>query len=98
MRWGLLVLVALSSFQCGSASEEDDVTERAARCERVRDRLIELRLADATGVDRSAHKAAMQRTLGAEFIDRCASEMTAAQIDCTLGASDVAGAAACSRR
>jgi hypothetical protein len=61
----------------------------------VRDHLVELQLAAASGVDRTAHRQAMEAALGADFAARCADSLTAGQADCVLASPDPAAAAAC---
>ena len=87
-------IVALCS--CGGASEEP--AGSATRCSRMRDRLVELNLADTAGVDHTAHRRAMLRASGAELVRACERAMTADQIDCVLGAADAAAALACATR
>jgi hypothetical protein len=67
----------------------------AQRCERVRDRLIDLRLANASGVDINAHRIAMKHALGRDFIESCTTRMTTAQQRCVLDARDASAAMAC---
>jgi len=67
----------------------------ASACERARERLIDLRLADASEVDREAHRDAMKRALGDSFVSGCTSSMTTAQVRCVLSAADSVSAATC---
>lgn len=85
----ILLLVCLAS--CGN---EDADESRVGRCERLRDHLVDVRLADATGVDKEAHRAAMKQALGDRFIARCA-DLDDAHLDCAFAASDNAALAAC---
>jgi hypothetical protein len=66
------------------------------RCERLRDHLADLRLAQSAGVDEAAHREAMKAALGDDFLSRCASKLGSREIDCALKATDAAAAAACS--
>ncbi|MDX2094206.1 MAG: hypothetical protein SFX73_40620 [Kofleriaceae bacterium] len=91
MRWLALFFVC---FGC-SGDDEDANTARRSRCEQVRNHLVELRLASATNVDVAAHRTALRRALGDEFIARCETSMSDAVVSCALAASDSAGAAAC---
>lgn len=68
------------------------------RCEQVRDRIVDLHLADATSVDVKAHRAALRRALGDDFIASCATNLTTAQQRCVLGARDAASATACTKK
>lgn len=88
------LFVALVWLGCGGGSEERVDT----RCERVRDHLVTLSVADASHVDRDTHAAAMRRALGSAFVARCATSMTEAQRACVLEARSAAAAAACSKR
>jgi hypothetical protein len=83
------VVVALLVACTGSSETESE------RCERVRDKLVELHLASATQVDRDAHRKAMRAALGAPFMASCRDTMTAEQRDCVLAAADLASATAC---
>jgi hypothetical protein len=67
----------------------------AKRCEQVRDRVIELRLADAVAVDRNAHRSALEHALGEDFVSSCRNNLTAMQQKCVLKAQDSASADAC---
>ncbi len=87
----LVVLVAA----CGGG-DEDDERRTLPLCERVRDRVVELRLADATNVDHDAHRTAMRAALGPEFIKRCEAEMSDVQIRCVLDAPDHSAVSGCS--
>jgi len=57
---------------------------------------VDLRLAQASDVDRAAHRAAMTAALGNSFLADCKSKLGPNEIDCALSASDAATAAACS--
>ena len=95
----LMVMASVGLMNCGGGPSDEGESDESGgltkQCERVRDHLVDLRLADATGVDRAAHKEAMQRALGAAFIDHCSNAMTTAQIDCVLDGADSSTAAAC---
>lgn len=90
--WKFAFLVACL-VACGGEREDTDQSTHA--CERVRDRLVDLRLADATGIDRKAHRETMRRAMGSDFVARCESSMTRSQIDCVLQAADAASAREC---
>ena len=90
-KWVGLALV----FAACAAHQESRDPE--ARCTQLRDHLVELRIKDvrgsAAGLDLDAHRIAIKRALGSDFIDACAARMTEAQVDCaiasaTLSASD----------
>jgi hypothetical protein len=90
MRWTFL---AFALFFVGCANGESD----AQRCERVRDRLVELRLANAVEVDRDGLRKTMRDALGDDFIARCREQMTAKQRSCVLDAADLPTATGCTR-
>jgi len=89
---GRFVLVVIFASGC-SRSEEVDETQR---CEQVRDRIVDLRLANATNVDIKAHRVAMRDALGTDFVTSCKSGMTPSQQQCVLEARDLVTATACS--
>jgi len=74
-----------------ACSHDDEVMP----CERMRDHLIDLKLADATGVDRDAHREVLRRALGESLVTNCKKSMRAAQVLCILNAADSAAANAC---
>ena len=90
------VLVALLVMAAACASSDGDEREaRTKQCERLREHVIDVRLADARGVDLDAHRAAMRSALGADFLASCSNDMTDTQIECALEASDSGTAAKC---
>jgi hypothetical protein len=91
---GRFALVLLLSIGSACGAEEPTVEQR---CEQVRDRLIELRLANATGVDVKAHREAMRTTLGRDFVESCATKLSMAQQRCVLEARDSETAVACAQ-
>lgn len=86
-----LALVVLLVSACSDSDEDSN----AKRCERVRDRIVDLRLENATNVDRDAHRIAMRDALGADFVEGCQRTMTAAHQRCVLDAKDLTAASAC---
>lgn len=93
MRCCMLLLVL-------SACAEGNQPPDASRCAKLRDHLVDLQVMDihvATGVDREAHRRAFASALGEEFTTNCTSKLTESQVDCAIGASDAAAAAACAR-
>ncbi len=89
----LVVCVAWIGASCSADDDGESSTER--RCTALRDHLVELRLADATGVDHDAHREAMKHALGDSFVESCKGSMTASEVSCALRASDADSAAAC---
>ena len=90
-----IVLVSLLAG-CGG-EEEDDAGARAAQCERLRDHLVDLRLATATnlGKEIEQHRAALAQALGPQFVDGCTKSMSEAQVTCALAAQDSDAATEC---
>ena len=93
MRAGLLLLLTAWTA-CGT--DEDDVAPLPETpCERLRDHLVELRMADVTGVDVEPHKQAMRQAMGPSFLASCARDLTPSQIRCATVAVDSNAASAC---
>lgn len=92
MRIVLLALVA----SCGGDDDAESSTHKTP-CERLRDHLIDLRLADAKGVDQAAHRDAMKQSMGTDFLESCA-KLDSSQVDCALDAPDTMSASACATR
>lgn len=80
---------------CGACGADEPTEDK--RCEQVRDRLIDLRLADATNVDVKAHRAVLRRALGNDFVATCRTKLTTAQQRCVIEARDYAVATACAK-
>lgn len=89
--WVVVTFVAFSG--CASESSEQS---RARQCQQLREHLVDLRLAGAR-VDVAAHRATITRALGDRFLSRCATDLTDAQVQCALKASDPATAMECTR-
>lgn len=88
-----LIVVVLMLVGC--ASEEDDREAQARQCSHLRDHLIELNLANATNVDRTAHRKAMRQALGETFVATCVEKLSARQVTCALKARDSRAAGVC---
>jgi hypothetical protein len=91
--WILLVSIVVVFGAC--ASRDEDGRASTSRCEKLRDHLVDLRLADASGVDREAHRKVMQRALGDDFVTSCTSSLSGAQIKCALDAKTLSDATSC---
>jgi hypothetical protein len=97
-RYAVLLAAGLAlAAGCGAEAE----AERDARreCERLRDRVVELRSATVTA-DHAAHRAAMTAALDQgprPFIDDCTERWTDEQRACALAAADSAALADCQR-
>lgn len=94
MRMIFVVLVFVAS--CGG-SDDSEVTARETPCERLRDHLVDLQLADAPHIDREAHRVTLKQSLGTDFLATC-SKLDRAEIDCALDAPDATTASACATR
>jgi hypothetical protein len=64
------VLVLILVAACQDMPNEDDRADDKL-CGALRDHLVDLRLANATGVDLAAHRQAMKEALGGEFLTSC---------------------------
>lgn len=88
-----LLLFALVLLSCSSEDEDD----KRRTCERYRDRIVELRLADAPNAKVAAeHRDLLKESLGDEFISSCESSMTIDELHCAMAADDSSAALACS--
>lgn len=85
---------ALLSLLLVACSSEDERSE-GTPCERMRDHIVNLRLADVTGIDRTAHREKLRRALGSSFVANCKESMTDEQVTCVLNALDSGAATAC---
>ena len=77
-----------------ACSDSDDERAQHSVCERMRDHLVELRLA-TVGHDREAHREVMRRAVGTDVVEACERSMSDDQVTCVLNAYDAAAAAAC---
>jgi len=72
-------------------------------CTRMRDHIIDLRLADFSNIkdsdgktiDVSGHRSALTNALGDSFINECAEKMTASELKCQLEARSDSSASDC---
>lgn len=95
VRVRLLACTVLFVVSGCSSSSEIEVDRK--HCVQLRDRMVELRLAGVgSAVDMKAHRVAMRDALGDRFIESC-EQLTVAQLECSLRASDLAAATACTR-
>lgn len=95
MRWCVIFMFV------GCATSDSGGSAEPRQCERLREHLVDLQVADihvATGIDREAHRRAMTNALGGDFVSSCTSKLTESQIECALGAGDRLAAAACAAR
>ncbi|MGE0866915.1 MAG: hypothetical protein AB7P03_00015 [Kofleriaceae bacterium] len=85
-------LVIFCVLLAGCTSNDGDSRKR--ECERLRDHLVDLRVAQAN-VDEAAHREAMIKALGESFASSCEA-LSQRERDCAFKATDAAAAAACS--
>jgi len=93
-----VVIVVIAMFGIGCSSNDDEVDRE--KCTKLRDRMIALRLAGleaSPGVNAAAHRAALEQSMGDEFIASCQRSLTASQIRCAIAADNLANAQECSR-
>jgi hypothetical protein len=95
-RAGLLVLIIQFSAACHGGPADTDPADRE-QCEHLRSHVVDVRLADATGIDVRPHHEALEQALGEPFIADCMSTMTNAQVTCAIASTnlDAAASAAC---
>jgi hypothetical protein len=93
-RIACLIAILLGAVGCSSSSTELEVDR--ARCTRLRDHLVELRLSDAgADVDVVAHRLAMKQALGDGFISTCERNLSASELTCALKAQELRAATSC---
>lgn len=80
--------LAVMMLLVAACSGDDGAASRQARCERLRDHVIDLRLASVQNVNVEAHREAMRRALGDDFVTSCAATMSDKKLTCALSASD----------
>lgn len=95
MRMQFLLVVLLVA--CGGGAEAPAEVSQSP-CEQVREHMIDLRLASAAKIDREAHREAMRRALGEDFLTSCRETMTDSEIRCVLEARDSLATVACSTK
>jgi hypothetical protein len=96
MRSAVVVMIALLGVGCSSNDDEVD----REKCTRLRDQMVALRLRglEATpGMDVAAHRAALEQSMGDDFITSCQRTLTASQLRCAMAADNLANAQECSR-
>jgi hypothetical protein len=87
--------VVLVVAGCASSDPE---TARARQCAQARDHLLDLRLRGVAheGAEIvAAHRSAITQAMGTDFLDRCG-DLSVTVVNCTLAATDLAAASACS--
>jgi hypothetical protein len=95
-RWRVGALALLMIASCSSSND------KRGRCERLRDHVVELRLHGVTTAGAqgdparilAAHRAALKRALGDDFIGRC-ERLSSEEVECGIAASDHTSLLAC---
>jgi hypothetical protein len=96
MRRAVVLVIALVGVGCSSNDDEVD----REKCTRLRDQMITLRLKGLEGspdVNVAAHRAALEQSMGDDFIASCQRSLTATQIRRAMAVDDLANAQECSR-
>lgn len=87
----LVIVVAFASTSgCG---DESPPQQDHAACQRLRDHVVDLRVAEVDQ-DRDAHRDALKRALGTEFMARCESQPRS-RFDCEMKATNIDGLRSC---
>src|SRR4051812_15487143 len=90
---GLLVAIFQLLAACHSGPADTDPADRE-QCEQLRSHVVDIRLADATGIDVRPHRETLQQALGEPFIADCMA-MTYAQVKCALASTNLDASSAC---
>jgi len=89
-----IVAAAFVAFSFAAACSSDANEVSRTECQRLRDHLIDLRMETVTA-DRDQHRAAFEAAMGEPFVRHCSTGLTAAQLRCSLDASDTDELTAC---
>jgi hypothetical protein len=90
-----ILVMGLMASGCGTGHEAPEHDELSRHCGQMRDHLVDLRLADATGMDRKRHRELMRNVLDDDFVRNCSRTMTMKEIECVLGAASSESTTAC---
>jgi len=93
MREAVFVLVLIMGCGTEDADESPDPIP-ATRCERLREHLVDLRLAGVESIDKEAHRKIHRDAMGSDFLAACGA-MPEATLTCALEAPDSSRAVAC---
>ena len=88
-----VVLVLALGAANGCSGGAADAERTATACERLRDHVIDLRVAEVHQ-DRDAHRAALRRAMGRGFVSTCM-DQSDAHIDCEMKATTIDALRAC---
>lgn len=95
---GWIVTACLAVIGCSSS---DDFEVDRARCTQLRDHMVDLRLADASGIvssELTQHRTAMNSALGDRFVGECQASLSKTELRCSLAAKTLSSASDCSAR
>jgi hypothetical protein len=87
------VVASLLVFAACDGDPEVAVSRRD--CARLRDHLIELRMATVTA-DQDQHRATLEKVLGDSFISTCVEQTDVSDLRCSLAATDEHSLGVCS--
>jgi hypothetical protein len=88
-----VLVVCLICAACGSDPQATQDSSTVA-CEKLREHLLDVRVAGVTS-HRDAHRAALSRSLGDDFVARCERTKTQADLDCEMAAKTTAQLRVC---
>lgn len=83
-----IAITALLVAAC-NGDDESDKAGRTEQCERLRDHLIDVRLAGSESlgtIELEKHRAILTTAMGAQFLETCSSTLSDQQIGCLLAA------------
>jgi hypothetical protein len=84
---------ALAGAAFGCTADVDDAERGTTACERLRDHVIDLRVSEIQQ-DREAHRTALRRALGRDFVAQCRNQ-SSARFACEMKAANIDGLRSC---
>ncbi len=90
-----LAFVAIAAALALGACVSGPEPEPKPPCDRLRDHMVDVHLADASMVNKEAHRNVLQRALGDDFVARCEAQLSLRQVECALKATSSSALAAC---
>ena len=87
MKRFIAVCIVITALGCGGDEREAPRGPDVAACEQLREHVIDVRVG-GLHEDREAHRVALRRALGADFLAGCA-DKPLALFDCELRATDL---------
>lgn len=92
MRRIAAIALVVHAFAC-AADSSDESRPSTSACEKLREHVIDIRVAEVQQ-DRDAHREALRRALGKEFVGRCVEEPRA-RYECEMKATSIDGLRNC---